>query len=845
LGSFQPPVGRTCNKGCHICKLGVKYIKTGLIFALDDESLTMALSLENHRYRFSFFQDSSTWSLIAATPAAPSILNARVQVVYRRGGAVFDPLTFAAWEISSEPEPDSTPPREVRQISLKAGPDPNGIFCRLDFALPSDGPLFFWRMGLENRCSHPIQVERIELLRAGLFPDSRQTGKAPASRLQGLSGQTAFFSNGWQSWNYTGVFGAQEKFKRTRLGPFTAPMRVNSGTPQPKEAGHFASDMFGILGDRASRTGILAGFLSQKAHFGSLEAWLRPSEPGLRLWANGDQTRLDPGRTMLTDWACLYVLPLDDPDPLKPYLEAVAHQHGIRDRLPPSQFGSPDGAQAAIPVGWCSWYQFFTHVTAEDVQRNLQSAADLDRQLPLALIQIDDGFEARVGDWFEFLPTFPNGMAALAAEIRQAGFTPGLWLAPFIVDPRSRLAHEHPEWILHGRFNRPVNAGFNLWGTIATALDLTRPEALDYTCQVVERAVQQWGYPYLKLDFLYAGALPGRRQDPTRTRAQILRQGLCALRQAAGEETTILGCGCPLGSAIGLFSPMRIGPDVSVDWEPVFMGRRAFVKQEPDYPSARNAIHNILTRAPLHRRWWINDPDPLLLRDDTHLSLAELQSLATAIALTGGSCLFSDDLARLTPGRLRIAQALLPVIGLRPQIPDWFDAATPARLRLDLENASGKWHLLALFNWEDQPADLTLRLADFGLAEIAPAWGHEFWTDAIHSIESGTLNGGLVPQHGVYLLAVRTRQPNLPQYLGSDLHISQGLEITQWQPDPHGLAFSLERPVSERGSLYLNLPAEPEEALLNGAPLDWERPAEGCYRFGVAFDRQASIRIDW
>jgi alpha-galactosidase len=805
----------------------------------------MALSLENHRYHFSFSHENNTWSLIAAESAAPGILNARVQVVYRQGGARFYPLENTTWEAPADSKPAAPLPGKVRQITLEAGPDAIGVFCRLDFALPVDGPLFFWRLGLENRSSRPIQVERIELLRAGHFPGSSQAGKAPASQLRGLADRLAFFSNGWQSWNYTGVFGAQEKFKRTRLGPFTTPMRVNAGTPQPKETGHFASDMFGVLGDRVSRQGILAGFLSQKEHFGSLEAWLKPPGPGLRLWANGDDTRLNPGNTMLTDWACLQVLHLDDPDPLGPYLDAVARQHGILDRLPSSQFGSPDTANPAIPVGWCSWYQFFTQVTAEDVRRNYQSAADLRHQLPLELIQIDDGFEACVGDWFEFLPTFPNGVAPLAAEIRQAGFTPGLWLAPFIVDPRSRLAHQHPDWILHGRFNRPVNAGFNLWGTIATALDLTRPEALDCACQVVDRAVHQWGFYYLKLDFLYAGALPGRRQDPSYTRAQILRQGLQALRQAAGEETTLLGCGCPLGSAISLFSPMRIGPDVSQDWEPVFMGWRAFIKQEPDYPSARNAIHNILTRAPLHRRWWMNDPDPVLLRGDTHLSLAEVQSLATVIALTGGSCLLSDDLPRLAPDRLRIAQSMLPVIGLRPQIPDWFDAATPARLRLDLGNSSGRWHLLALFNWEDQPADLTLRLADFGLAEKAPTWGREFWSGTTYYIESGTLELRQVPPHGVCLLSVRPHRPDVPQYLGSDLYFSQGLEITQWHPNANGVAFSLERPMSQSGSLELSLPAEPQETLLDDAPLKWDPSGVGRYRFCLAFDRRASIKVGW
>lgn len=805
----------------------------------------MAFSFENHRYQFSFFQEHNTWSLIAAESTAPGLQNARIQVTYRRGGDRFYPLKHANWVASKDPSPDTAPPGEAMHITLETGPDANGILCHLHFALPADSPLFFWRVGLENRGRQSVQVDRIELLRAGHCPGNSQAGQAPASQLLGLAKQPAFFSNGWQSWNYTGVFDAQEKFIRTRLGPFTAPMRVNAGTPQPKEKGHFASDMFGVLGDPSQRVGILAGFLSQKQHFGSLEAWLRPPEPGLCLWANGDLTRLDPGATMLTDWACLYVLRLDDPDPLGPYLEAAARLHGIQDKLPPSQFGSPDQDEAAIPVGWCSWYQFFTQVTAEDIRRNTQSAADLRHQLPLELIQIDDGFEAYVGDWFECLPTFPNGMAPQATEIRRAGFTPGLWLAPFIVDPRSRLAHEHPDWILHGRFNRLVNAGFNSWGRFANALDLTRPEALDYACQVVDQAAHEWGYPYLKLDFLYAGALPGRRYNPSLTRAQTLRQGLQALRQAAGEETTLLGCGCPLGSAIGLFSPMRIGPDVSEDWEPVFKGVRIFIKQEPDYPSTRNAIHNILTRAPLHRRWWINDPDPLLLRNETRLSLAEVQSLATAIALTGGSCLLSDDLSRLPQDRLRIVQALLPVIGLRPQIPDWFDAATPAHLRLDLENTSGKWHLLALFNWRDQPADLSLRLEDFGLAAGFPAWGREFWTGETHYIESGALDVHQLGPHGVYLLAVRPHHPGLPQYLGSDLHISQGLEVMQWQPAAHALAFRLERPMSQSGSLELSLPARPDEAFFDDAPLEWEQSGEGRYRFSVALEQRASIRISW
>ena len=45
-----------------------------------------------------------------------------------------------------------------------------------------------------------------------------------------------------------------------------------------------------------------------------------------------------------------------------------------------------------------------------------------------------------------------------------------------------------------------------------------------------------------------------------------------------------------------------------------------------------------------------------------------MQTLATAIAMTGGSLLLSDDLPKLPEERLRIAEVLLPVIGERARV---------------------------------------------------------------------------------------------------------------------------------------------------------------------------------
>jgi alpha-galactosidase len=288
---------------------------------------------------------------------------------------------------------------------------------------------------------------------------------------------------------------------------------------------------------------------------------------------------------------------------------------------------------------------------------------------------------------------------------------------------------------------------------------------------------------------------------------------------------------------------MRVGADTAGRWDPAFMNVEPWFREEPNIPSARNAVHNALTRAPLHRRWWLNDPDCLLLRPQTHLTLAEVQTIATVIALTGGSLLLSDDLAALPPKRLRIASALLPLIGKAPQILDWFDSATPRRVRLDLEHTTGAWSLLALFNWENQPQDLIVDLEAFGIEAQGETLAREFWQGGLYRITEGRISFESVPAHGPVLLAVRPAQMDKPQYLGGDLHISQGLEVAAWDPIRSGLDLRLERPGPAQGSIDLYLPRAPARALLDGRTIAWERREEGFYRFPLAFERSGWLSL--
>lgn len=800
-----------------------------------------AIALSNKYLELALHPERGAWSLHSRSFPQAALLNVRMGLAYQVNQQQRqDLLTFPSFTAENAQIVASLH-GSTRQIALEIETHSDMLSVQLLLRLPDDSPLLHWQLRLHNRSREPLAVGEIEMLRAGFVTVSSsrlgvQRSATGQVQLHNQHGDLAFFANGWQSWNYSGVYAYHEHFRRTRLGPITRPMRVNAGTPHPRQRGHFSSDFFGVLGDRRHRIGLLAGFLSQLQHFGSLESYPDPLEPALRMWANGDQAILPPDAWLETDWACAGFLHLDAPDPLGPYLEAVARQHDLLAE--PSPFPT-----SQVPAGWCSWYHYFQDISQEIIQTNLQAAQDQQDKLPLDLIQIDDGYQAAVGDWLEFADGFPSGPAPLAHQIRASGYAPGIWLAPFIVHPRARLAEQHPDWLLRKRNGRPVNAGY-VWNTFTRALDLTQPAAMEYACQVVDTAVHKWGFNYLKLDFLYAAALPGRYQDQTLTRAQVLRRGLQALREAAGPQATLLGCGCPLGSALGLFEAMRIGADVAPNWHPRYFNTELFFKSEPDFPSARNAVHNALTRAPLHRRWWINDPDCLLVRPDSLLTEAEVQNLATTIAMTGGSLLLSDDLSNLPSERLHIAQALLPIIGQRPHVLDWFDNPTPTRLQLDLKGPEGAWHLIALFNWRDQPADLTLNTNDFYLDRRQTYLARDFWSGRSIEIGSKPVRWPAVAAHGCVLLALRPARTR-PRYAGSNLHISQGLEVQSWEWQDNLGRLQIERPGPIQGVVELYLPQPPHKARLDDQPLKWQpTDQEHIYRFTLEAGTSLWLEIE-
>jgi len=780
--------------------------------------------LENDIFRLSIEPAEGRFSILPEDPKFPGFTGARLSLRYRSQG-LKQKNTLSGWtEMAGSRKINDLPPHgRTEQISYRIAGNPDGLEVFIHFGIVLETPLVIWKVEVKNQGNSAVNFERIGLL---------EVVEGEGGRIHYPDAKTpddlGFYSNGWQSWSPSGWYGGNERMTLSKLGALQHPMIYNPGTPLPRKKGQFSSDMFTVVGDRKARTGFVIGFLSQEEQFGSIVVDLnKPSS--LEMWANCDDVRLDAGKTISTDWAVFNPILLDHRDPLDKYLEAAARQNQVR-------------VPTESPVGWCSWYHFYTNLSDQDVRNNLQTILEQQENLPIQLVQIDDGFEKQVGDWFSFKPEFPNGVAPLAGEITKEGLTPGLWLAPFIVHPKSKLIKDHPDWILRTKTGRRANAGF-VWGTLGAALDLTVPEALAYACRVVRTASKEWGYPYLKLDFLYAAALEGRYHDPTLTCAQVLRRGMEAIREAVGPQVTLLGCGAPLGSVLGLVEANRIGADVSGDWLPNFKGIGVFFKQEPAMPCARNSIRNILTRASLHQHWWINDPDCLLIRPDTSLTLAEVRSLASVIALTGGSLLVSDDLPKLPAERLRIAEVLVPVMGERARVIDWFDAAMPEKLRLDQLGATGEWHILARFNWTDKAVSREITLADYhlnpGTYVLREFWSGEFGT--LSTSQSYAINQ--IPPHGGAVLAVRKADDEMPVYMGSDLHISQGMEVSNWEVTAAMVNATLRLPRKTSGNILMKLPGEEWEITVNDQPVEEKQLSAGVVEIPVQVDGFAHLEL--
>jgi alpha-galactosidase len=313
------------------------------------------------------------------------------------------------------------------------------------------------------------------------------------------------------------------------------------------------------------------------------------------------------------------------------------------------------------PGGWYSWNQLFADVTEKDVVDHVAIAKEKLLPKGMRLVEIDDGWEGLWGDWTANAK-FPSGMDGLAKTITGAGLVAGVWLAPFLVDVESEAAKKaDPSWFVRGSDDKPLVHQPSGLSRKFFVLDGTNPKAMEVAAGPI-RAMAKAGFGFFKLDYLYAGALPGNRGAPA-TGTMALEAGLATLRTAMGDSAVLNACGAPILPVLGLADSVRVGTDT------------AFAPLSLAWADVAFAARSLSARAFLAEQVWL-DADQAQLR--APYTADEAKASAVVAAMAGPAYALGDDLRKLPTDRLAIA--------LDPAIVDLAGASAPARAIDPLES---------------------------------------------------------------------------------------------------------------------------------------------------------------
>ncbi len=436
------------------------------------------------------------------------------------------------------------------------------------------------------------------------------------------------------------------------------------------------------------------------------------------------------------------------------------------------------------PTGWLSWNTYFDKAGSKENLDEARLGAKYLKPFGLEFWSIEswqeNSSELPVSKFYNMnLEThpqqFPEGMKWLADEIRKLGFRPGLWTAPFGTG-NTNFYLAHKGWFLHDTNGRPISC----WNGKFT-LDPTVAEAREHLKNIHRIAARDWGYEFFKIDGMSgrgAGYCAHLYERPD-VRARFHDPScpnpfeLCvkAFREGIGDDRVFLACqGHFTGAEAAYADASRTGADIvhpnqPVKWENILLQARCTINQI--------FAHNIV--------FWA-DPDCMLVSQKA-LAREQAQVETTVVALPGQQTFAGDHLGELSPDRIRLLQQALPVCDVRPgslypyfgHLPIW---------NLHLKRDFGDWHVVALFNWGDEPAQISFDWREIGEVPDRAFACWEFWTEAWLGVnqEDFTMQ---VPARSVRLIAMQPYAAH-PQFLTSDRHITQGgveLKRQTWAED--------------------------------------------------------------
>jgi len=264
----------------------------------------------------------------------------------------------------------------------QGGSEQNGITLSLRKEPISGGDIIHAKV--ENEHGQPVRMRWLSFeLDTGL------DDAAPAR----------FFKHGYQSWSasYPAIVGhTGHQQTRSLLTRISHQSEAERPGVAPENA---TSELFTIVESSSSRERFLCGFIGASDQFTTVTV-VSPGRATARALFDG--VWLYPGQTIAVEPLAYWRSDQDAAWMAARWAELLGRRMSARINAPYQR-------------GWCSWYHYFDAITEEALRSNLHKLKELRREFPVDVIQLDDGFQAALGDWEHTNTRFPMRFARQAS----------------------------------------------------------------------------------------------------------------------------------------------------------------------------------------------------------------------------------------------------------------------------------------------------------------------------------------------------------------------------------------------------------------------------------------------
>lgn len=554
------------------------------------------------------------------------------------------------------------------------------------------------------------------------------------------------------------------------LGPFSNLQPVREG-----EAGDrpfHRSDLQSVVWDAASGRAMLVGFLRQR--HGENKVDIHPNHYATDIdyicaWQDFGLD-IQPGAVQPLD--DLVVTEGDDPYAmLEQFASAVMEHQGRGFDGPPI-------------VGMMTWYGYRTAIDEDIILGNSKIIGELFDGYPQPMKKVmllDHGWteDANLGYWQPDEKRFSHGMNWLADRLAEDGLELGLWYTPcYITENAPNYRELLPLRAVDCRGN-PIMGSASVWGQLLGHSSGRWPVSLfDGGLETVQEKwrtelarMKQWGTKYWKLDF----------SSLLTSECNRLKLGLGDLyartwqnwRAVVGDESHMAPGSVGTNIQLGYSDSPRIGADIGN------AGR---------WPGADNHYKfGMTTIAALwykNRKFWVNDPDSIQIAKGCSLSEARVR--ATAVALSGGHLMLSEDLRWVDAERVEMIRRLIPPYPEAARPLDLFENPSPEGYprfwALSLDTGFGPMTVLAVFNMtgETQTYEISPDMLGIepGKEFLALEWWQCKWLGRFNA--KFTVD---VPAEDVAVIHARPVQ-DVPSLVSVSHHITGGYIVEDVSFDP-------------------------------------------------------------